>query len=184
LTFNGVPAGVTLTLAVNAGGSSTQLTVTGGGTITQAANIATISFTGTSSSTSPSLTATDTVEVQVIVTQNATAAVTTPGAITVTATLFPIDTATTSDPTSGVLGLPRQTGGYPTFTQLHVGPVTVVNIVPASSTMLIPLAERVGPFDTGIAVANTTGDPFGASGGGATASAGTLRFDFFPSTAT
>src|SRR5262249_8994826 len=33
-------------------------------------------------------------------------------------------------------------------------------------------------------VANTTSDPFGASGGGATPAAGTLRFDFFPSTAT
>jgi hypothetical protein len=99
--------------------------------------------------------------------------------------MFPIGDALNNS-TSTALGLPQLgTGGaYPTFTQLDVGPVTVVNIVAASTTLLIPLIEKVGPFDTGISIANTTNDPFGASGGGATPSAGTLRFDFFPSTAT
>jgi hypothetical protein len=99
--------------------------------------------------------------------------------------MFPIGDALNNS-TSTALGLPQLgTGGaYPTFTQLDVGPVTVVNIVAASTTLLIPLAEKVGPFDTGISVANTTNDPFGSGGGGATPSAGTLRFDFFPSTAT
>jgi len=184
LTFNGIPAGVTLALTANAGGSTSTLNVAlSSATVTQSNAVSTLSFTGTSSTNSPSLTATDTVEIQVVVSQNSTAAVTTPGAISVTATLAPIDTALNND-TSTALGLPKATGGYPTFTQLDVGPVTIVNIVPASTTMLIPLAERVGPFDTGISVANTTSDPFGAGGGGATASAGTLRFDIFPSTAT
>jgi hypothetical protein len=183
LTFNGIPAGVTLTLTANAGGSTSQIAVSITGSATQTANTATIQFTGTGTTNSPSLTATDQVEVQVAVSANSTAAITTPGAITVTATLAPIDSALNNDnPTT--LGLPKTTNGYPTFTQLDVGPVTIVNIVPASTTMLIPLAEKVGLFDTGISVANTTNDPFGAGGGGATPSAGTIRFDIFPSTAT
>jgi hypothetical protein len=117
------------------------------------------------------------------VTANSTAAVTTPGTISVTATLVPIGVATNND-TAVALGLPTSVAGYPTFTQLDVGPVTVVNIVAASTTLLIPLAEVQAPFDTGISIANTNTDPFGLGGGGATPSAGTLRFDFFPSTAT
>ena len=171
---------------INAGDSSTNRGVSiSSSTITSTSTTTTISFTGSGSGTggAPSLTATDSVEIQFTVNANSTAAVTTPGAVTVTATLFPIGTATNNDvPTA--LGLPNTTNGYPTFTQLDVGPVTVVNIVAASTTMLIPLAEKVGPFDTGISIANTNTDPFGAGGGGATPTAGTLRFDFFPSTAT
>jgi hypothetical protein len=186
LTFNGVPTGVTLTLTANAGDASNNRTVAlSSATITSSATTTVVSFTGTSSGTIPSLTAVDQVEVQIAVSANSTAAVTTPGAISVTATMFPIGEAL-NNTTSTQLGLPQlgSSGAYPTFTQLDVGPVTVVNIVAASTTMLIPLAEKVGPFDTGISVANTTNDPFGAGGGGATPSAGTLRFDFFPSTAT
>jgi hypothetical protein len=65
-----------------------------------------------------------------------------------------------------------------------VGPLTVVNIVPASTTMLVSLAEVVAPFDTGISVANTTADPFTAGGGGATPKAGTIQFNFFPNNST
>jgi len=186
LTFNGVPTGVTLALTSNAGDTSTNRGVAiSNATITSTSTTTIISFTGTGTGTggAPSLTATDTVELQVAVTANSTAAVTTAGAITVTGTLYPIGTATNND-NATALGLPTATSGYPTFTQLDVGPVTIVNIVPASTTLLIPLAERVGPFDTGISIANTNTDPFGSGGGGATPSAGTLRFDFFPSTAT
>src|SRR5207248_7325150 len=122
--------------------------------ITSTGTTTLISFTGTSSSTVPSLTATDQVEVQIAVSTNSTAAVTTAGAITVTATMAPIGVATNND-TAASLGLPTTVGGYPTFIQLDVGRVTVVNIVAASTTLLILLSERVGPFDTGISLANT-----------------------------
>jgi len=186
LTFNGVPTGVTLSLTANAGDASNNRTVAlSNASVTSTATTTVISFTGNTSSTVPSLTAIDQVELQIAVSQNSTAAVTTAGAISVTATMFPIGDALNNS-TSTALGLPQLgTGGaYPTFTQLDVGPVTVVNIVAASTTLLIPLAEKVGPFDTGISIANTTNDPFGVGGGGSTPSAGTLRFDFFPSTAT
>jgi hypothetical protein len=186
LTFNGVPTGVTLALTVSAGDSTTTRGVTLTNTsITSTSTTTTISFNGTGSGTggAPSLTATDTVEIDATVSANTTAAVTTPGVVSVTATLAPIGVATNND-TATALGLPTTVGGYPTFVQLDVGPVTVVNIVAASTTLLVPLAEKVGAFDTGISVANTNTDPFGAGGGGATPSAGTVRFDFFPSTAT
>jgi hypothetical protein len=109
--------------------------------------------------------------------------VTTPGTITVTATLVPIGDGVNNDDATA-LGKPRQDQGYPAFAQADVGPITVVNIVPASTTLLIPLAETVQTFDTGISIANTTADPFTVAGGGAVPSPGTLRFDFFPSTAT
>ena len=186
LTFNGVPTGVTLALTVSDGDATTARGVAlSNSTITSTATTTIVSFTGSGSAAggAPSLTATDTVEVDAAVTANTTAAVTTAGAISVTATMYPIGVATNND-TATALGLPTTASGYPTFTQLDVGPVTVVNIVAASTTLLIPLAEKVGPFDTGIAIANTNTDPFGVGGGGATPSAGTLRFDFFPSTAT
>jgi len=187
LTFNGVPTGVTLALTANAGDASNNRAVSlSSGTITSSATTTTISFTGTGTGSptgAPSLTATDSVEIQMSVTANSTAAVTTPGAISVTATLAPIGVSTNNDDPIH-LGLPNTTNGYPTFIQLDVGPVTVVNIVAASTTLLIPLVEKVGPFDTGISIANTNTDPFGSGGGGATPTAGTLRFDIFPSTAT
>jgi hypothetical protein len=186
LTFNGVPNGVTIALVANAGDANNNRGVSlTSSSITATATTTTISFTGSGGGAggAPSLTATDTVEIQMTVSANSTAAVTTPGTVSVTATLAPIGTAVNNDqPTA--LGLPTQVAGYPTFVQLDVGPVTVVNIVAASTTLLIPLIEKVGAFDTGISIANTNSDPFGSGGGGATPSAGTVRFDFFPSTAT
>jgi hypothetical protein len=174
LTFNNVPTGVTLTLGLS-NPSTLNASFSSGGTITTANNTAVITFTVTS------LTATETLQVNITdINLSSTAAVTTEGSISVTATMFPLGDAIDAD-----TGAPTDDDGYPVFTQSDVGPLTVVNIVPANTTMLIPLAEVVGAFDTGISLANTTADPFGGvAGGGAVAAAGTVRFDFFPSTAT
>jgi hypothetical protein len=180
LTFNSVPAGVTLALAANLPATGINWTVSNAN-ITATANTTVISFLATS------LTAVETIELDYTVIPNpqlsATAAVTTPGTITVTATLAPIgDAVNNTNPAQA--GLPRQDQGYPTFIQADVGPLTVVNIAAASTTMLIPLAEKVGVFDTGISIANTTSDLFTLAGGGAVASPGSLKFDFFNTTAT
>jgi len=82
------------------------------------------------------------------------------------------------------VGVPRQDQGYPAFLQADVGPTTIVNIIAANTTLLMPYGVVVGGFDTGIAIANTTSDPFGTGGGGATKANGTLVADFFPTTAT
>ena len=53
------------------------------------------------------------------------------------------------------------------------------------TTLLVPFAVRDGAFDTGIALANTTADPFGAvSTGGAIAASGTITLTFYPRSAT
>ncbi len=102
------------------------------------------------------------------------------GTITVTASMFP----TTSS--SGYVSSVTDTSGdttsrvVPRFNAKEVGgPLTIGNIVAASTTLLLPLADKLGVFDTGISVANTTADPFGTNGG-ATPTAGKLTLDFFP----
>ena len=176
LTFSNVPAGVTLTLTSNRGSASSNsalnmtLSTT---TITSSSTSAIMTFVGTSTSD------VEVAEIDYTVGQlSTTAAVTTPGTISVTATMYPfgdgVDTA----------GVPRQDQGYPAFTEADVGPTTIVNIVPANTTMLMPYALVLPPFDTGIAVANTTKDPFGTSSGGATPGNGTLTVDFFPTAST
>jgi hypothetical protein len=183
LTFNNLPSGVTLTLSMNVpastGANALNATFVGTGTaiqtVTSTSPTAVVNFTATSLST------TETLEVDVAdLTLTSTAAVTTTGSISVTATFFPI-----GDALDAAVSAPTDNNGYPVFTQLDVGPVTVVNIVAANTTLLIPLAEKIGAFDTGISIANTTADPYGGlTGGGAVASAGALTFNFFPSSAT
>jgi hypothetical protein len=60
--------------------------------------------------------------------------------------------------------------------------LTVVNIIPATTTFLIPFVVTTSTFDTGLAISNTTADPFGTAGGGARAQSGTITFSFFPVT--
>jgi len=187
LTFNNVPTGVTLGVTISIDSStygslkayfgespSTNLTTT----ITSSANTATIAIVGSS------LTSTETLQLTVTVSNvTSTAAVGTPGAITVTATMFPIgDGVDNSDPTR--LQVPTEAAGYPQVVQADVGPVAVVNIVAANTTMLLPYFAIVGQFDTGIAISNTTADAFGVAGGGANPSAGTIKVDIFPTAAT
>jgi len=188
LTFNNVPAGVTLNLSSSTGtassNSSLAISSLSGTSITATSNTAAITFTGTST------TNIETLEVDYSVSLNTTAAVTTPGTITVTATMFPIgtgfDTTTTGNGPGGITltGLPSEAAGYPTFTDVEVGPITVVNIVPANTTLLMPYALTLAPFDTGLAIANTTADPFGTGSGGATPSPGTITLNFYPTSAT
>lgn len=183
LTFNNVPAGVTLNLSTNTGtassNSSLVASVSSGASITTASSTAILDFTGTSSSNAEVL------EVDYTLTVSTTAAVSTQTAITVTATMYPIGTGTSTDPTfTSATGVPSESSGYPSFTDVEVGPVTLVNIVPANTTMLMPYVIFAPPYDTGIAIANTTSDPFGSGTGGATKSAGTLTFTCYNTPAT
>jgi hypothetical protein len=72
--------------------------------------------------------------------------------------------------------------GYPVFSEDTVGPVTIVSIVSANTNLLVPYAVKLGSFDTGITVANTTLDPFGEAAGGASPQPGAVHLDFFPRT--
>jgi hypothetical protein len=69
--------------------------------------------------------------------------------------------------------------------------ITVLTIAPATTTMLVPYAICLPgstassvSYDTGIAIANDTLDPFGPSLGGAVPQNGTITYNFFPSKAT
>lgn len=175
LTFTGMPTGVTLSLAIQT--SSTITATISNASITSTANTANIVFTGTA------LSLTEQVEVDItnITTSGSTAALT-PGSITVTATMFPIDTSAFGAADANGNVTVSETGGYPRFTDLETAPISVVNIVAANTTMLIPYALVSGPIDTGIALANTTVDAFPS--GSAIPSNGTIKFDFFPNATT
>jgi hypothetical protein len=185
LTFNNVPANLTLTLTCSGSGSSTAVSLVvavSNGSITSTNNTSNITVTGTS------LTRTETLDCRIALPvpaggQLGSNVSLSPGAITVTATLIPIGDAldTVNTPT---LNFPTVTGGYPRFAQADLGPLTIINIVAANTTFLLPYASKTGPFDTGIALANTTADPFGVSGGGQAPAAGNCVLTFFPRTTT
>ena len=175
LTFNNVPAGVTLTLGSSRGTASSNSSLgmsLSNTTITSSSTTSKITFVGTSPSD------TEVAEIDYNITNvSSTAAVTSPGTISVTATLFPFGDGIDS------AGVPREDQGYPSFVEADVGPTTIVNIIAANTTMLMPYALVLGQFDTGLAVANTTADPFGG-GGGATRANGTVILDFYPTSST
>jgi len=175
LTFTGIPTGVTLgtlTTSASSGGTWT----TSASSITTANN--TINLTPGADTDLSSATS-----VQLLIGGISYTSGTKPaaGSITVTATMFPIgiglDTTVSPNapPTSGDGLL------YPRFVDSEVGPVTIGNIISAQTQLLIPYAVTAGNYDTGIAIANTTSDPYGGSGnGGATAGSGNLNFTFYP----
>jgi len=200
LTVNGLPAGVIATLILPgrggvtnalAGGSAGVTFVSGAGTSTTVQapnssnpnrNIAFVQFSSTS------LSAVESFEVDIALSGAPTSALTA-GTITLDVTMGPVGPAlnANSQPSQALTDLtpaspPSLTTGYVRFAAATTT-VTIGSIVSANTTLLIPYAVKVGTYDTGIAIANTTLDPFGASGG-ATASAGTLTLTMFPRNAT
>lgn len=175
LTIAGLPSGISATLSQDHAGTPsatlvpavTSAGVFGPGT---ANNTVTISFTSTNMSAVESL------QYDLTLSGTPTSALTA-GAITLTATMTP-------NATSGLSGAGAPNENGPNFVVANLGPITLGNIVSANTTMLIPYAVKTGPYDTGIAIANTTADPFGSGGGGATPQAGTLTFTLYPRTAT
>jgi hypothetical protein len=177
LTFAGIPTGVSLggcSTSVTSGTVST--TFASGSTITSTNNTVTIEFTGAG----PSLTSIDDVIFAcTTVTAGSSATIPlAPGAITLTATLAPTGAALGSSNavlTSGTTGqIPRYANN-----PLPSPPLTVINITPAQTTFLIPFVVSESGFDTGIAIANTTTDPFGTTNG-ARPQNGNITFNIYP----
>jgi hypothetical protein len=178
LTFAGIPTGVTL--------NGCGITVTSGtatlsaNTITSTANTLTVDFTS-----DMSLTTTDTITVActgISVGTSATIPLT-PGNITVTATLAPTGTALSS--TGAVLNNSSTTGAIPRYKNNPIPSpaLPVFAIVPSTTNFIIPFATvGTGGFDTGIAIANTTMDPYGIANGGARGQDGKITFSFYPTT--
>jgi hypothetical protein len=112
--------------------------------------------------------------------------------ITATVTLAPTGNALSS--TNAVL-TGGTTGQVPRYQSTPISIGTVLAFTPNTTTFIIPFAlgnpsltSPAGTFDTGIVVANTTGETVGGTGifptGGAQAQGGTITFNFFPNTGT
>lgn len=180
LTINGLPSGFTVTIT-SVGSSSSRPGVNLPAAVTLTASSTTPSPSTTISFTSTSLTAVETLQLQLVLGGSTTSTLTASN-ITVTATMAPIgDTFLTTTATTSN-NPPIETNGYPVFAQSDVGPLTIGSIAPANTTLLISYAVKVGAYDTGIAIANTSKDPFGANSGGATPSNGTITFTLYPRT--
>jgi hypothetical protein len=180
LIFGGIPDGVTLGLEV--------LDVTGTGapdaTITdevdQDDNEAVITWSGNFSDTPR----TNRVEVLITVEVDADAELEAGDTITVRATMDPAGEALDEEEECGGTGEPQCVPietEIPRFAEDLTDSLTVVSIVPATSTLLLPYATRITSigYDTGIAISNTSADPFGDLGG-ADEQSGAIHFDFFP----
>jgi hypothetical protein len=190
LTVSGLPNGITATItAISPQGPTTVVFVSPAGAAsgTQSAaldntnagvsNVTFLQFTGTSLSTLES--------VQLDITLGGVPTGTiAAGTITLTATMAPIGNALAANGTPTQTAPNNTPSGYPRFAQADVGPLTVGTIASANTTALIPYVVRVGAYDTGIAIANTTSDPFTPATGGATKANGTLIVTLFPRTAT
>jgi hypothetical protein len=185
LTFNNIPTGVTIggcsAVDIDPLGVAASVTATSA-TLTSTANTEILDFTS----------AVDLVNVDTVrfscTTFTVGSSATVPFAagslpITMTATLAPVGTALSS--TSTVLTT-ATTGQIPRYTanQQPATPLVVINLIPAQTTLLIPYAvTTAGGYDTGIALANTTADPFGGKTlGSAIATSGTVTLSFYPTT--
>jgi hypothetical protein len=175
VTVNGLPTGTTATISTASNNSNVTFSLSSTSlqppnSSNPNRNTTVISFLGTRSGS------TDAIQLDFNLTGNASGL--TPGTITLTATMAPIGDALDAN------NQPTITGGFPRFAQADVGPITLGSILAANTTLLIPYAVRAGAYDTGIALANTTADPFASSGGGATPAAGTISVFLFPRTDT
>jgi len=179
LSFTGIPAGVTISLT----GSSTNggTPVFTPSTITSSDNVSTVTWTGTQLDRAATNVLTVIGNIGSIASSSGCCAT---GSVTVTVTMAPVGSGNIAATTTSPM-IPDNSLPLPRFAASEVGPVTVITITAAKTTMLIPLAMSIPSikYDTGIAVSNTSKDPFGSTGG-ATASSGTLTFYLFPRTAT
>jgi hypothetical protein len=177
LTFSGLPAGVSLTIGAGSKSSSLTTPTFSRTSITTANNTSLVSFANTTTGTD--LTATESFAVEV--TAVTVVAGTTPaaGTITMTASLGPV--SSTGLDTTVTPNVPTNTDGYPRFAAIELGPVTIGQIIAANTQLLVPYVIKLGTYDTGIALANTTADPFGGvTNGGAAAGSGVITVSFYP----
>jgi hypothetical protein len=171
-----------------AGGAATGTAtiVSANNTLSSTNNSLTVEITGPQTGAgAPNLTAIDTVTVA-CGSFNIGGAATVPlapGSITATVTLAPVGT---SFGAGGIVltGATVPVGLVPRYTSnpLPSPALTVINIIPATTSMLFPFVAIGSGYDTGFAIANTTTDPYGFAAGGARAQSGTVALFFYPST--
>jgi len=155
-TYNG---GFTTLPAIGASGSTTQLALTSG------AGSAVYEILSTTNSQVETMA----INVTPVYTSGSTAGVTTPstGTATVTVNYAPAGQSTPA----------ASTGPIPRYTQTGVAN-PAFTIGACTCNVLYPYVTDQGGFDTGIALANTTVDPFSTP-----AQSGTVTFNFYPTVA-
>jgi hypothetical protein len=93
-----------------------------------------------------------------------------------------IPATTTTPSTVGVEFSPQSTVGTATTAPIprfgpSGSPVSIFSISPCSCNLLFPFVTNIAGFDTGVAIANTTADPFGTS-----AQTGTVTLNYYGTT--
>jgi hypothetical protein len=154
LTLVGGPTSLTPTTA-----STSSSAATGTAALTATSGSATAYYIFTPGSASSSLTETFAIGAYVVLTANTVTASST--AMTASVSFAPV--GSTQVP-NFVVGPSTTTTTLSTFTQ-------------CTTSLLFPFVTNQLGFDTGIAIANTSSDPFGANG--ATAQAGTCTLNFY-----
>jgi len=183
--FSGIPAGLII------GGCNVLLTDQSGVLITTAAALVsaasvtalaptlTVNFSGTVSQANV-----DVLWLLCNTVNDPTDTVLPAAGVTVQVSLAPAGAATSS--TGGLLNTVT-TGQVPRY-QLALQPAAgllVVAFPPGAVSLLVPFATVGGGYNTGIAISNTTSDPFGASGASSvTPQNGTLSFTFYDNSGT
>jgi hypothetical protein len=96
------------------------------------------------------------------------------GTVTVMADLYP-----KLGPFPDVAGskIPQYSG-----TSCQKGPLTIITVQAGSTSLLIPYATTAAGYNTGIAISNTTTDPFTGNPASAVKQNGTITFYFYPQT--
>jgi len=181
LIFKNVPAGLNISNCVASVTDSTGTTSTTSGqpnvsssSITAASNILTVSFVN-----AMDLINTDALWVTCASVSQGSATLPLPTSpVTVQAEMGPLGAALSSL-NAALTGL--ATGLIPRYqdTPQPANGITVIVFPPSATTLLITYAVVVPGFNTGIAISNTTTDPFGPNGGGATPADGTILFTLF-----
>jgi len=176
LTVSKVPAGVTLTFPVADSSGLFTLAASNGTLATAAASLGTLTTPGAvyyrlTTNSNPTVLESLIVLLKIA---NTGPYPLTSGSVTVTAHIAPFDASIV--PTL----IPR----YTDDAACETGSVTVLNIVGASTTLLVPYAVNSAGYDTGIEVANTTTDPGTLAMGftQAVRQSGTMTFYFYPQT--
>jgi hypothetical protein len=154
LTLVGGPTSLTAIAA-----STSSSAATGTAALTATSGSATAYYLFTPGSASSSLTETFAIGTYVVMTANTVTASTTP--MTAAVSFAPI--GSTQFP-NFVIGPSTTTTSLSTFTQ-------------CTTSLLFPFVTNQLGFDTGLAIANTSSDPFGSNG--ATAQAGTCTLNFY-----
>lgn len=156
LTFANIPSGVTLTLAIADYTSGTPSL--SNSTITATNNTSFVTW-GSDLST----TATDAVTFRITGITTSATSLTAGTNVTVSSTMYPLGTSAlnTSGTVPDIITTP-----FPRFLDAEVGSAVVASVVPANTTMMIPFATTIKAinYDTGIAIANSSADPFGTTG--------------------